>query len=204
MRNSLPLLEQIDNLKVLENSFSELLFDDIDESIEKMSLKYISGLLSNFEVILDKDDERINFLSDAYYMKSQEYKYIDFIDKVFEENDNLCIIDTHLFRLNYDYFLGYLNSGIDIKFQYLLLHQYIHLFNTKNRFFYIKDKELLKLFFIFSLRENMLSNFFLFPKENICLISNFDCLFPIFYKEEFLFEKYHNFSKDTGLYLIKK
>ena len=123
MRNSLPLLEQIDNLKVLENSFSELLFDDIDESIEKMSLKYSSGLLSNFEVILDKDDERINLLSDAYYIKSQEYKYIDFIDKVFKENDNLCIIDTHLFRLNYDYFLGYLNSGIDIKFQYLLLHQ---------------------------------------------------------------------------------
>ena len=204
MRNSLPLLEQIDNLKVLENSFSELLFDDIDESIEKMSLKYSRGLLSNFAVILDKDDERINLLSDAYYMKSQEYKYIDFIDKVFKENDNLCIIDTHLFRLNYDYFLGYLNSGIDIKFQYLLLHQYIHLFNTKNRFFYIKDKELLKLFFIFSLRENMLSNFFLFPKENICLISNFDCLFPIFYKEEFLFEKYHNFSRDTGLYLIKE
>lgn len=204
MLNNLPLLESVDNIKILEDNFSELLFDDIDESIEKMRLKYNSVSLSNFESILDANDERINLLSNSYYMKLQESKYLDFILKVFKENDNLCIIDTHLFRLNYDYFLGYLNSGIDIKFQYLLLNQYIHLFNTKNKYFYIKDKELLKLFFIFSLRENMLSKFFLFPKENICLISNFDCLFPIFYKEEFLFEKYHNFSKDTGLYLIKE
>lgn len=35
MLNNLPLLESVDNIKILEDNFSELLFDDIDESIEK-------------------------------------------------------------------------------------------------------------------------------------------------------------------------
>lgn len=98
--------------------------------------------------------------------------------------------------------MNYLNSGIDIKFQYLLLHQYINLFNNKSRYFYIKNKELLKLFIIFSLRENMISKFFLFPKNKICLISNYDCLFPIFYKDNILFDECSNIAKDIGLYLI--
>lgn len=202
--NTLPLLQPIDSIDIFQNSFSELLFDDIDESIEKMSLKYSSVLLSNFEVILNADDERINLLSNSYYMKLQENKYLDFMIKVFEQNDNCCIVDTNLFELNYDYFLSYLNSGIDIKLQYLLLHQYINLFNTQNRYFYVKDRELLKLFVIFSLRENMISKFFLFPKNKTCLISNYDCLFPIFYKDDILFDEYKNITKTVGLYLIKK
>lgn len=172
-----------------------------NEHIKKATEKALD--YADKEVVLDTDDERINLLSNSYYMKLQESKYLDFILKVFEENDNCCIIDTNLFKLNYDYFLSYLNSGIDIKFQYLLIHQYIHLLDIQNRFFFIKDKELLKLFFIFSLRENMLSKFFLFPKNKTCLISNYDCLFPIFYKDNLLFEKYNKFAKNNGLFLVQ-
>jgi len=203
MKNTLPLLEPINNISIIKDSFPELLFDDIDEAIETMNAKYSSVLLSNFETILNIDDERINLLSNKYYMKLQESKYLDFIVKVFTKNDKCCIIDTNLFSLNYDYFLNYLNSGIDIKFQYILLHQYIHLFDTQNRFFYIKDKELLKLFIIFSLRENMLSKFFLFPKNKTCLISNYDCLFPIFYNDNFVLEEYNKLAENTRIYLIK-
>ena len=202
MLNTLPLLESIKNIEILEENFSELLLEDIDESVEKMNLGYGSNLLSNFEILLNQNDERINLLSDSYYMKSQEEKYLNFIVKVFEENDNSCIINTNLFNLNYDYFLSYLNSGIDIKFQYLLLHQYINFINTENSYFYIKDKELLKLFMTFTLREDMITKFFLFPKDKICLISNYDCLFPIFYKDAELFKKYNKLAKDSELYLI--
>lgn len=200
----LPLLEPIRNINIIKDSFPELLFDDINESIEKMNLKYNSALLSNFEKILDKNDKRLNLLSDSYYIKLQEDKYIDFIVKIFEKNNNYCVINTNLLSLKYDSFLEYLNCGIDIKFQYLLLHQYIQLFNNQNKFFYIKDKELLKLFIIFTLRENMLTNFFLFPKNKICLISNYDCLFPLFYKDKISFTEYSKIAKDRGLFFIDK
>lgn len=204
MLNMIPLLEPINDITIIKNIFPELLFDDIDESIEKMSLKYNNALLSNFEKILDKNDKRINLLSNNYYSKLQEDKYIDFMIKIFEQNSNNCIINTNLLSLKYDVFFEYLNYGIDIKFQYLLLHQYIQLFNNQNKYFCIKDKELLKLFIIFSLRENMLTNFFLFPKNKVCLISNYDCLFPLFYKDKVLFNEYSKIAKNTGLFFINK
>ncbi|WP_228568922.1 hypothetical protein [Campylobacter sputorum] len=201
MKN-LPLLKILKDSNLIKNHFPELLMDDIDEALESMRLNYNHALLSNFEMILSKDDERIKLLSDRYYMSLQECKFINFIEEVFLDNDKKCIIKTDFFNMNYDTFLSYLNSGIDIKFQYILLHQYINFHNIKSEYFMIKDVELLKLFITFILKEQWISHFFIFPKNEICLISNCDQLFPIFFKNKFIIEKYSKIAKKCGVYLI--
>lgn len=201
MKN-LPLLKILKDSNLIKNHFPELLMDDIDEALESMRLNYNHALLSNFEMILSKDDERIKLLSDRYYMSLQECKFINFIEEVFLDNDKKCIIKTDFFNMDYDTFLSYLNSGIDIKFQYILLHQYINFHNIKSEYFMIKDVELLKLFITFILKEQWISHFFIFPKNEICLISNYDQLFPIFFKNKFIIEKYSKIAKKCGVYLI--
>ncbi|MGH1601164.1 hypothetical protein [Campylobacter majalis] len=199
---NIQLLKAISKTKLIKSGYSWLL-GDMDSCMNILEKKYDKHLLSNFDVVLSEKDERVALLSDRYFMYNQEKNYIDFILKIFEKNDNCCIIDTHFTSINYEYFLSYLNSGIDIKFQYLLLHQYIHFIGKKNRFFKIDDKDLLVLFFLFSLREQPLSQFFLFPKDEICLVSNYDCLFPMFFKQKSLVANYSLMAKEAGLYIIK-
>lgn len=194
----LALLKPIDKIDV----FQELLLDDFDEILEKMRTSYLHKSLSSFESVLNTNDKRIKLLEDAYYMRNEEYKFVNFILEIFEKNNNCCIIDTHLFNLNYDYFLSYLSSGIDINYQCLLLHQYINFINTKKKYFCIRDKNLLKLFVIFGLRENKINQFFLFQNEKICIFNNYDHLLPIFYEDNNVFQKYYKISKKNDLYLI--
>ena len=203
--NNLPLLEILTDKNVINNIFSELMSDDIDECLNKMNAKYNKFLLSSFDTILSNDDKRIALLSDSYFMKSQESKYINFFSEIFEANNKCCIVEVNLTNFDYDNLLSYLNIGIDIRFQYILLHQYINFFNNKNmqkRYFYIKDKDLLTLFVIFSLREQSLSQYFLFPRDEICIFSNYDCLLPIFFKNDNIVKNYREITEKLEIYLI--
>lgn len=131
MKN-LPILEILKDSNIVRNSFIELFMaKDIDQVLEKMRLDYNHALLSNFEKILNNGDERNRLLSNKYYMNLQEDKFIGFFIDIFKNNSNICVIKTDFFSKYYDLFLPYLNSGIDIKFQYLLLHQYIKFHNKK-------------------------------------------------------------------------
>lgn len=204
MKN-LPILEILKDSNIVRNSFIELFMaKDIDQVLEKMRLDYNHALLSNFEKILNDNDERNRLLSNKYYMNLQEDKFIGFFIDIFKNNSNICVIKTDFFNKDYDLFLPYLNSGIDIKFQYLLLHQYIKFHNKKNRYFIIKDIDLLKLFIIFGLREQCINDFFIFPKDEICLINNYDQLFPMFFKNNHSLEKYDKIAKLHKIFLINK
>lgn len=204
MKN-LPILEILKDSNIIRNSFIELFMaKDIDQVLEKMRFDYNHALLSNFEKILNDNDERNRLLSNKYYMNLQEDKFIGFFIDIFKNNSDICIIKTDFFSKDYDLFLPYLNSGIDIKFQYLLFHQYIKFHNKKNRYFIIKDIELLKLFIIFGLREQWINDFFIFPKDEICLINNYDQLFPMFFKNNYSLEKYDKIAKLNKIFLINK
>ncbi|PSM51619.1 hypothetical protein CBLAS_1548 [Campylobacter blaseri] len=201
MKN-LPIIKSIDNLQEIQDKFCELISDDIDKIVEKMSENHTSRLLTMFEKTLIKNDDRLELLNDDYFKMTKEDSYLKFILEVFRQNDKNCIVNTNLFNVGYEYFLDYLNIGIDRKFQYLLLHQYMNFYGKNCSYFCVEDEEILKLLFTFILRENLVINYFLFPKDEICLISNYDCSFPIYFKDKSLVFKYSDIANENELYLI--
>jgi len=201
MIESLPLLKPLKNISKIEKYYPELLSDDLDDEIDRMYSRYHHALLDNFETTLNIKDTRLSLLGNEYFMKINEYKYINFISEIFKNNNSYCVIDTNLFNLNYSDFLGYLNFGIDIALQYILLHQYISLKNIKSKYFIIKDIKLLEMFIVFGLRENSLNNFFFFPDDKSCIIVNYDQTFPIFSIDRKILDDYSNIAKNSSLYV---
>jgi hypothetical protein len=192
----IPLLEPINNILEVLKDYQKLI-DDVDFIVDN----YNCLVLDNFEASLDKKDKRLELLNNKYFMKSNEENYINTISEIFFMNNNCCVIDTNLLNFNYDYFLGTLNCGIDIKYQYILLHQYIKLNTFNNKYFYIKNVNLLKIFIIFGLRDNRLNNFIFFPKDNSFIFINYDQVFPIFNKNENILRKYALIAKNNNLYI---
>lgn len=196
----IPVLEKISNTECFKNSFKEL-YKDIWADTEEFFDKYESGILDIFSKQLREDTKDLELLSNEYFLFSYENNYLNFIEEVFNNNDKTCIINLEFSQLDDISFLEKMNNGLDKTYQLIFLNNYLKLQNTGDGLFYIKDKNLLKLFFTLLLRESSFINYLFFPNENIIIGFGYDRSIPVhsFTKESL--NNYRKKSKEFNLFI---
>ncbi|MDR0579903.1 MAG: hypothetical protein LBG21_04805 [Campylobacteraceae bacterium] len=84
-------------LKPVNFDFREIFIvnssNDIDEYLDIITKVYPNKILDIFEHILDKSDPQIELLNNEYFRLSQEYKYLNFAEEVFNLNDKKCYVN---------------------------------------------------------------------------------------------------------------
>jgi hypothetical protein len=193
----IPILKKV-NFN-FQKKFFKTDFDNNDNFYEAAIKKYPNAILDVFDRCLDAENKEIELLSNEYFRLSQEYKYLNFIEKVFSLNDKKCYVDIVLEKSSYLSF-KYIWCELDEIDKYILMHQIILLSNKNHKKnFLIDDVNLAKMFIRGMLREYWHYNLY-FDKKPLLIMGNYDLSLPVICKCENDMKVYEKIANECGLY----
>ncbi|MDQ0150367.1 hypothetical protein ACFO6R_11225 [Eubacterium multiforme] len=123
---------------------------------------------------------------DSINSESIENNFIEFLDKIYEDNKNL-IVDYYGNVLSEEEFSRMLNELTEEEKN--ILKTIKNDFNDKDIYFKIENKNILNVFIKLSLRGILFSTFY-FVDDEITIWSNYDYKFVVFFNKEETLEKY--------------
>jgi hypothetical protein len=173
-------------------------FSDKEDFFEIAIKKYPNKILDIFEHTLDETNPQIELLSNEYFRLSQEYKYLNFIEEVFNINNSKAYINLPLGSIKHNNIINIMQN-MDAIDKNIFLHQVINFHSTKYENFVIDDVNLLKMFLKETLRENLRNDVY-FNKKPLLLFSNYDLSLPIMFKNENDIKMYEKIANEHGLY----
>ena len=144
-----------------------------------------------FNNILDGFNNFKNFTIDGTLSNNSEKCIIDFIYKIFEENNNECYIDFYINKISNDEKENLMNL-IDNEYKSLLKS----IINMKHNDIYYKvtNKNILPFFIKLNTRELFFVTFY-FTKNPITIWGNYNLKFPCFFDNNDTFEHYSSMAK---------
>jgi hypothetical protein len=173
--------------------------DDIDDYVEKAIALRPSAILDIFSRTLNADDAEIELLSDDYFRLSQEYKYLNFIEKVFELNEKKCYAKAFFSRKTCLSLLDIIHD-LDRIDKYLLFHQTQSLnLNSGAEVYLADDVNLLKTFLRSMLRETWMHDLY-FDKKPLLLCGGYDLSLPIVFNNNDDMRYYEKIANECGLF----
>ena len=189
---------KIPKLKVVKQDYRMLFSKKLDEDyFDTVINQYPNVILDIFNKVLDKDSSDLLKLESTYFRLENEKKYLDFIEEVFNENDNRCYVNIDFQNFDIASVLEQINN-MDLIDKHLFLHQVQEFQKVKGTHFIIEDINLLRMFMKGILREFLRVDLY-FPKKPLLLFSNFDLSLPLVFQEEQSKEYYKLIAKKNGL-----
>lgn len=200
--------------KLVASDFSEQNYDDelynsivddingVEDSLVSAENKYGKLILDIFKDKLDVDDPRLALFSNDYFRLSQEYKYLRFIEKVFDMNDGKVYLDFAYFSEENKVlqFIENRLSRLDKIDRYIILNQIDILKKNKSHMYFIDDLNILNLFIKGFLREILWCSLY-FPKYPMIVSAGYDLGLPVIVKYEKDKNNYTNMAIESGLFL---
>jgi len=183
-------------------NFLKLLIECEDDYLDFLQKKnYNIFLLDQFPSKLKENDERLKLLDSDFFRLKQEKKYLDFLTKLFKDNESKVYISglNKSFK-DLDFYIEKLERFDKID-QYIILNLYKK-FQISDAYFI--DNIILFNFFIKGILREAISSNLYFDKLEICLFDGFDMCLPLCFKEKETLEKYSNTALQFGLYIRKK
>lgn len=148
-----------------------------------------------FKNILSGFDSFLNFTIDAQNLADGEDIIIDFIEKIFEENNDECYVDLYLNTLSEDDKNNLLNLLSDDDKH--ILKQLINL-NHDNPYYKFNDKSLIPFLARLNTREIFFVTFY-FRKVPITIWGNYNLNFPCFFNDESNLNHYLKLAEEINL-----
>lgn len=160
---------------------------NIDEFQKNINIRF-KNILSGF-------DSFLNFTIDAKNINNGEKIIIDFIEKIFEENNNECYLDLYLNNLSEEDKNNLLNflSEEDKN----VLKQLIDL-NHDNPYYKLNDKSLIPFLTRLNTREIFFVTLY-FKETPITIWGNYDLNFPCFFNAESDLNHYLKLAEEFNL-----
>lgn len=153
-------------------------FNNINEGFDK----YINGILE-----IDNESK-----IDA----QGEERFINFIKRIYEENNKSVITDFYLKNIDEEGILIIL-EGLDREDKLVLLRQ-LRNENKETVYFEMKDEELMSLITKLSTRELLFCTMY-FLEKPMTLWGNYNMKFPIFFESQEHIKFYEELAKSVGL-----
>ncbi|MDR1008488.1 MAG: hypothetical protein LBL65_08040 [Campylobacteraceae bacterium] len=175
-------------------------FSDEDDFYDIAIIKYPHKILDVFDCVLDRLDPRIELLSNEYFRLSQEYRYLGFIEEVFDLNGKKCYVDAIFNENSHLTFRRELCCFDEID-KFILLRQLTTFSNIGHKKDYlIDDVNLAKMFIRGMLRESWQYSLY-FDKNPLLVMGNYDLSLPLIFKNEKDIKIYEKIASKYGLYV---
>ncbi len=194
--NDAPLNVNDDLFKLFIHS------SNYEEMLDEGREKYQVSILDVFKRTMTADDPRLELLSNEYFRLSQEDKYVQFISKVFELNEQEAYIDFSgtKNRIELINFIENKMRKLDKIDKLILINQVDVLNNDENDIYMINDLPILKVFIKGFLRET-LWNSIVFRKYPLILVAGYDLSIHAIFKDNHDKTVYEKIANASNLYL---
>ena len=190
---------KIPKLKVVKQDYRMQFSKKLDEDyFDRVIKQYPNVILDIFHKALEEDSVELEKLESTYFRLENEKKYLDFIEEVFNENDNRCYVNIDFQNFDIPFILEQINS-MDLIDKHLFLYQVEEFKEVRDTHFIIEDINLLKIFMKGILRESLRVDLY-FPKKSLLLFSNFDLSLPLVFKNNEDMEYYKLIAQKNDLY----
>lgn len=149
-----------------------------------------------FNNILDGFDLFKSFTIEGNNIEHGENKMIEFIEKIFEENNCETYVDFYINKLSAEDKEKFISLVPDKDKEILKLH-----LSTKPHdgiFYKLTNKTLIPFLVRLNTREIFFVTFY-FTNKPITIWGNYDLKFPCFFNTQEEFDFYYNMSKSSGL-----
>jgi len=194
---------KVPTLQRTDFNYENVFLDKVESNEEKsffdlVSKSYPNIILDIYDHCLDLNSNELNNLDSEYFRLANEEKYLNFIDDVFDINEQKCYVKIYFNISDNDFFLESLNR-LDIIDKHIMLHQLKVLNSCSDDNFLISDINLLKMFMRGILREFLHVDLF-FPKKSLLLFFNYDLSLPLVFKYKDDLNDYMKVAKRNDLY----